>query len=77
MEVRLDELTAMFERWVNGKVSREEVLQIGFSICREHPDQTKNVYDCVQRNAHSDLHSIVEDIAELLMNMRTEGQTIN
>lgn len=77
MEVRLDELTAMFERWANGEVSREEVLQIGFSICREHPEQTKNVYDCVQRLAHSDLHSIVEDIAELLNNTRTEGQAIS
>lgn len=77
MEVPLDELTAIFERWANGKVSREEVLQFAFSICREQPEQTKNVYDCVQQHAHSDLHSIVEEIAGLLINTHTEGQAIS
>lgn len=77
MEVRLDKLTAMFEKWANGKASREEVMETGFSICREHPDLTNCMYDCVKKHAHSDLHSIVEDIAELLTNSRKEGQSIN
>ncbi len=70
----LDELREIIGRWRIGKVSREEVLQAGFSLCREKTRMREGVFDYILRHSPSELHSVVDDIQLLLSKPSVEDE---